>query len=64
MAAKKPSKMATLKEAFEKSDADDDAGVGENTPADKKLDKKQFANFAKKAGPGPQPFPPFKKKGK
>jgi hypothetical protein len=61
MAAKKPSKLATLKEAFEQSDADDDAGVGENTPADKKADKKQFKSFAKKAGPGPQPFPPKKK---
>ena len=66
MASKKPNKLATLKEAFEKSDMDDDTGVKEGSPADKKKDAKQMAQFAKKqgGGSGPAPFPPAKKKGK
>lgn len=45
MAAKS---LKTLKQAFEKSGKDvEPKGMKENSPADKKLDKKQFAGFVK-----------------
>jgi len=50
MAPKKPNKLATLREAFEKSDADDDKGMKEGSKKEEALDTKQFMAFKKKKG--------------
>ncbi len=50
MAKAKKGKMTTddmLKKGFEKSGYDQDKGVKEEGPADKKRDKKQFAAYKK-----------------